>query len=56
MDGAKGDADKGENEGLWCPPSGIGLGALTHRRGGQGLATHELRWPHAAEEVTELRV
>lgn len=33
-----------------------GLGALTHGRGGQGLAAHKLRRPHAAEEVAELRV
>lgn len=38
------------------PPFGTGLRALTHRRGGQGLAAHKLRRPHAAQEVTELRV
>lgn len=37
-------------------PFGTGLRALTHRRGGQGLAAHKLRWPHAAQEVTELSV
>lgn len=37
-------------------PFGTGLRALTHRRGGQGLAAHKLRWPHASQEVTELSV
>lgn len=42
----------------WDPPTYFGtrLGTLTHRRGGQGLAAHKLRWSHAAQEVTELGV
>lgn len=53
---SQGGWGQGGERGLVVPPSGTGLGALTHRRGGQGLAAHELRWPHAAKEVTELRV
>ena len=37
-------------------PFGTGLGTLTHRRGGQGLAAHKLCRPHAAQEVTELGI
>lgn len=57
MEEAKVEGTIGKTQGLWrSPPLGTGLGALTHWRGGQGLAAHKLRRPHAAQEVTELRV
>lgn len=55
--GSQGRGGNRKDAGLVAlPPLGTGLGALTHWRGGQGLAAHKLRRPHAAQEVTELRV
>lgn len=51
----QGEGKAGETRGFcWEPPLSTDLGTLTHRCGGQGLAAYKLRWPHAAQEVTEL--